>query len=601
MLLSLPAGGDLQFRADGVRLATQTAGHRAVVFRVAEGRELGTLVREPARRQENVCHSALHPAGRLLAVAMTDGVGLWDLDHDAAAASLPIGYTQSLLFEPSGDLVTTGQAGTLLWPVRASPGNADELRVGPPELLSALEGTGAIDQSRTGRLLGVPLGNGAAVLDLDRRRPPTHLGPQADVRSIALSPDGRWAATGSHNSQDGVKVWSLPGGRLEKQFPNPGLLAKALFSPDGRWLVTWMKSDGGCRFWAVDGWREGPPIEGYGLAFSPDGRLLAVGQNDGSTRLVEVETGRVVASLQDPHQYRPTGATFSPEGSRLILPGVDAPDVRVWDLRAVRRQLVTMGLDWDWPALPEPDPAAPPVNRLRVVTDLGGRDFSRGAVHPQEIGRLNAALEIDPGDTPALRRRAWIATRTGRDEEAISDYTRALAIRPRDPGILVARGEAYLRMGRYGPGFADYEASIAADPDRAAVRNELAWVYVTAPPPLRDPGKAVMHAQLAVRLSPEVASYRNTLGVALCRLGRHRESAIELETSLAAQPRDFAPFDLFFLAICHWRLGDSGRAKACFERALRLQADAHLPPGQAEELRTIRGEVEDVLRAPLGP
>jgi Tfp pilus assembly protein PilF len=110
-----------------------------------------------------------------------------------------------------------------------------------------------------------------------------------------------------------------------------------------------------------------------------------------------------------------------------------------------------------------------------------------------------------------------------------------------------------------------------------------------------------MHAELAVRLSPEVASYRNTLGVALCRLGRHRESAIELETSLAAQPRDFAPFDLFFLAICHWRLGDSGRAKACFERALRLQGDAHLSPGQAEELRTIRGEVEDVLRAPLGP
>jgi len=36
----------------------------------------------------------------------------------------------------------------------------------------------------------------------------------------------------------------------------------------------------------------------------------------------------------------------------------ERPAVHVWDLRAIRRQLVTMGLDWDAPAYSEEDPAA---------------------------------------------------------------------------------------------------------------------------------------------------------------------------------------------------------------------------------------------------
>jgi Tfp pilus assembly protein PilF len=183
----------------------------------------------------------------------------------------------------------------------------------------------------------------------------------------------------------------------------------------------------------------------------------------------------------------------------------------------------------------------------------------------------------------------------GRHDQAIADYTRALAIRPGDPRVLARRGEAYLSSKQFAPGFADYEASLAADPDQSSLHNSLAWAYVTAPPPLRDSAKALTHARSAVRLSPENATHHNTLGVALYRLGRHREAVIELETSLAATSRELAPFDLFFLAMCHVHLGDTARARADLERARRLQAEAPLPAGYAEEIQAFRAEAEALL------
>ena len=47
---------------------------------------------------------------------------------------------------------------------------------------------------------------------------------------------------------------------------------------------------------------------------------------------------------------RGLAASFSPDGSRLVVTTNDGPAVHVWDLRAIRRHLAEMGLDWDAPA-----------------------------------------------------------------------------------------------------------------------------------------------------------------------------------------------------------------------------------------------------------
>ncbi len=267
----------------------------------------------------------------------------------------------------------------------------------------------------------------------------------------------------------------------------------------------------------------------------------------------------------------------------------------MWDLRAIRHELVALNLDWDWPPLPEPDGKAPAAMPLRVVTDLGGHDFSWGESDPPEVDRLSEALEIDPGDLYALVRRGRIYINVGHYDQAIADYTRAIAIKPGDPRILAGRAEAHLWKKEYAPGFADGEASLAALPDQAVLQNHIAWAYAMAQPPFRDPAKALAHARWAVRLAPENGNHHNTLGVALYRGGEYREAVTELESSLAVASKENGPYDLFFLAMCRVHLSETSRGKVDFERACRLQADHQVGASLVEELQSIRREADALL------
>jgi WD40 repeat protein len=214
--------------------------------------------------------------------------------------------------------------------------------------------------------VAIPFFQGAAVVALDRPNTAVRTGPQEDVRSAALSPDGRLVVTGSHNNTDrfGARVWEAATGRLVERL-RVRAPCLAGFSPDGRWLVT---TGGGCRVWAVDGWAEGPRLGGEAFAFSPDSRTLAVEGELGAVRLVETATGREIARLEGPEQTRLWPKCFSPDGGRLFVLGEETRELYAIDLRAIRAQLAEMGLDWDAPPLPPAPPALPAV---RLILQTG--------------------------------------------------------------------------------------------------------------------------------------------------------------------------------------------------------------------------------------
>src|SRR5262249_13553695 len=58
------------------------------------------------------------------------------------------------------------------------------------------------------------------------------------------------------------------------------------------------------------------------------------------------------------------GLAFSPDGTLLLGVSNDSFCVRVYDLRKIRQGLVELGLDWDAP----PYPPAPPAGRLAPLT-----------------------------------------------------------------------------------------------------------------------------------------------------------------------------------------------------------------------------------------
>jgi WD40 repeat protein len=303
---------------------------------------------------------------------MSDGFGFWDLRTGAPLARQvwPRGAA-SLKFEDSGALVVHGLAGITRWPISEPAASPGVLRFGPPQVLAtSISGEAySFAISRDGAIIARSEGHVATIWHRDRPLEPIRLGPLRDARSIGVSPDGRRIATGGHSSAE-VKVWNADTGLLECQLP-VGPISGADFSPDGRWLAT---TGGDFRFWEVGNWGSKPlpdralAAEGGANAFSPDGTLSAIDTGRGSVALVVVATGREVARLEPPGKDRLNAIHFSPDGTKLIGPA-DYQSVHVWDLRAIRRELSAIGLDWDLPPYPPPPETA--TGPIRIEIDPG--------------------------------------------------------------------------------------------------------------------------------------------------------------------------------------------------------------------------------------
>lgn len=127
-------------------------------------------------------------------------------------------------------------------------------------------------------------------------------------------------------------------------------------------------------------------------------------------------------------------------------------------------------------------------------------------------------------------------------------------------------------------------------------------MLLTGPKELRDPAQALSEARKAVALEPEQFLYTNTLGVALYYTGLFAEAVPVLERSLRDDKGHADSFDLFFLAMCHHRLGDAAKAKDCHERGKEWfrTHKGKLQAGWAEELTAFQEESESVLAQPPG-
>jgi eukaryotic-like serine/threonine-protein kinase len=445
-----------RFSPDDCFLAGDCRDGQLGLWEVAAGREYRTLVRAAAAGKGIYRTTAIRADGRLLAVGtgMPDGVGMWDLTSGRELAFLKLpGINWPLFVEPSGALLTNGSAGLLRWPIQAEPASPALLRLGPPQKLS-VPGSGAqVACSLDGQVIASAQFQSGLVLHAERPDQPVPLGPHDDVRYIAVSPDGRLVATGSQ-TRTGVKIWDAQSGKPVKELPADGSYVG--FSPNGKWLI----ANG--RLWANDSWQPGPLLGSMNgasmngaFAFSRDSKLLALETGYGAVRLVNPDTGREYARLEDPNQDRAYFLSFSPDGTQLVATNDDSQSIHVWDLRAIREQLVKMGLDWDLPSYP-PAPEITKPGPLRIQVELGDptqllRDQEETT--RQAIERYRRALVANPNNAKACNALAWAYLTA---PEALRDVKAALplaenAVRLAPGNALYGNtlGVAYYRAGRY--------------------------------------------------------------------------------------------------------------------------------------------------------
>jgi tetratricopeptide (TPR) repeat protein len=253
--------------------------------------------------------------------------------------------------------------------------------------------------------------------------------------------------------------------------------------------------------------------------------------------------------------------------------------------------------------------------------------------HAEALPHLQLALLSRPQSYPIRMNKGLCLMRLGRVEEAVPDFTVAARARPEDYRPRFMRAQAYKQLRRYAEAADDFTAVLVRFPedaepyeqraacyaalgdkakesaDRAAAAkwlprsakglNNRAWRLVTGPPGQRDPKQGLELIRKAVEMEPDEPMYQNTLGVALYRNSRWTESIAALEKSLALSKGQWDAFDLFFLALCHAKLGDAAKAKDCFDRAVKwTEAQKNLQAQHVEELKAFRSEAEAELRAP---
>jgi WD40 repeat protein len=163
---------------------------------------------------------------------------------------------------------------------------------------------------------------------------------------VAISPDGQFVAAGRANQ---IFLYHVPTKRLVGRLTDPALLKSGIyenpgvshldlvqslrFSPDSQLLAS-----GGYRtakFWErthnarkleIAG-LESPPKS---VAASDDGKWVAIGEETGKIRLIELATGKLTRTLEG-HSAAVSGLAFSVDGKQLVS-GSQDNSCRLWNV-----------------------------------------------------------------------------------------------------------------------------------------------------------------------------------------------------------------------------------------------------------------------------
>ncbi|MER5850448.1 WD40 repeat domain-containing protein [Streptomyces sp. NPDC002012] len=353
---------NLAFSKDGDVLATSQRRGRIQLWDISRRNvpvKAGTL------KLKGSAAIAFHPRARLLAAQTATELALWDVTDPRrperlAARGIPEGTTYTLGFAPDGRTLAAGSAeGRLrLWDVSkpSAPLLRTDRTVASAALISlafrhdgllvtgnGISGTGAAERPGEVRLWNVRDRARARLLD-------TATTPS--VMAVAAHPTrDLLVATGAEGK---MAWWTVEGGRRLKGVEPEDEWGRAWgygsdlpslsFRPDGERLAAASNgSDGGARLREtvetgaellgsqaeLGTARAGGPAQS--VAYSPDGRHLAVGDMEGRVRVwpQRAPAPRLLGAMTDGD---PGTSPISGDGTLMVAKGTET--TQVWDLRS---------------------------------------------------------------------------------------------------------------------------------------------------------------------------------------------------------------------------------------------------------------------------
>ncbi|MBW4494032.1 MAG: protein kinase [Oscillatoria princeps RMCB-10] len=161
----------------------------------------------------------------------------------------------------------------------------------------------------------------------------TFEGHTESVYSVCLSPDGFFALSGSGDKT--LKLWDVATGRPLRTFAgHTSYVFSVCLSPDGRFALSG-SGDDTLKLWEVAAGRCLRTFEGHtdwvlSVCLSPDGRFALSGSRDNTLKLWEVATGRCLRTFEG-HTDSVSSVCLSPDG-RFALSGSGDETLKLWDV-----------------------------------------------------------------------------------------------------------------------------------------------------------------------------------------------------------------------------------------------------------------------------
>ncbi len=349
------SGTPLAFSADGKKLALDDK-----VVDVATGRELTVLLGAWGQL-------AFSPDGKTFAsVSGKEGVRLFSATTGRQRAVLS-GFTdkeklgtsdptvKSFAYSPDGRTVAAGCLdGTVwLWEI-PSPGEVVEREARRPRATLPAEYSGRVALSPDGKTLAVFKGDKAHLLDPGTREERLTLeGNGTSLWPFAFSADGSVLATGGRPGE--IRLWDLKTGKLRATFGGDSESAHDLhalaFSPDGKTLALARNADEGTiRLLDARTGKEQATFQGHtrnvcSLAFSPEGKTLVSGGEDHQIKWWDVTTRKERFTMEGGDIWRPFQIAVSPDGKTLATQS--GSSVKLWDVAAGKKRATLVGHNRD--------------------------------------------------------------------------------------------------------------------------------------------------------------------------------------------------------------------------------------------------------------
>jgi tetratricopeptide (TPR) repeat protein len=218
------------------------------------------------------------------------------------------------------------------------------------------------------------------------------------------------------------------------------------------------------------------------------------------------------------------------------------------------------------------DNALDAINRALAIHQYAYIYLNRSAVRsPKEyaarLADIDEALKLEPGNPEALGMKASLLKQQKNYSEAVAAYDAALAANVgNDLDLRRGRAVALYKSGKTAEAEKAF-AEIRSKSKSAMDLNNLCWDQATADVLL---SAAIEECREAVKLAPDDATYKDSLGMVLLRLGKLDEAVAAYSEAIA---KGHPAASYMGRALAYLKKGDSGQAKADRAEALKRDPD----------------------------